>query len=162
MRMALLIEVGVLIIAGIVSVSEGIRLSMVPKIQYDPLGSEFYCVGLGMILIILSVAYFFSEIRKNEGKGNKEANKDTLGREKGTYRIMMFSMIAVMVIYILLIDWIGYLVSSAVFFFLINRIAGNWPLLTNLAITAVMTLSYYMIFVKWMGMIFPRGVSINF
>ncbi len=162
MRFALLIEVGVLIIAGLVSVIEGIRLSTMQKIQYDPLGSEFYCVGLGMILIILGSAYFFSEIGKESRKREKGAKKEPLGREKRTYRIMMVSMVAVMVIYILLIDWIGYLVSSAVFFFLINRIAGNRPLLTNLAVTALMTVSYYVIFVKWMGMIFPRGVFFNF
>lgn len=75
---------------------------------------------------------------------------------------MMISMIGAMVIYILLINLIGYLFASVVFFFLLNRVAGFRSWFNNLAATIIMTISYYIVFVKWMGMVFPQGVLLKF
>jgi hypothetical protein len=75
---------------------------------------------------------------------------------------MMISMIVVMVAYIFLMSLTGYLFASLVFFLLINRIAGFRSWLTNLGVTVLMTASFYLIFVVWMGMIFPRGLLFNF
>lgn len=162
MRVTLLIEVIVPIGIGLVSIIEGIRLTTVEKIQPDPLGPEFYNLGIGSLLIILGLMYFISQLRKVPKRGRKEGEKDLAGKEYKGYKIMMISMIGAMVIYILLINLLGYLFSSVVFFFLLNRVAGFRSWFNNLTATIIMTISYYIIFVKWMGMVFPQGVLLKF
>jgi putative tricarboxylic transport membrane protein len=162
MRITLFIEVIVVIIIGLVSIIEGIRLTTVEKIQPEPLGPDLYNVGIGLILITLGFTYFISQLRKVPKREKRATEEKATEKEYRQYKITMISMIVVMVIYIFLINLIGYLFASAVFFFLINRVAGFRSWLTNLASTTIMTVSYYVIFVKWMGMIFPRGVLLNF
>jgi len=156
MRITLFIEVIVIISMGLVSIIEGIRLTTVEKIQPDPLGPDFYNIGIGLILVILGSIYFISQL------GKVPRGEKVVGKEYRKYKITMLSTIVVMVIYILLIHLIGYLFASAIFFVLINRVVGFRSWLTNLVATTIMTVSYYLIFVTWMGMIFPRGVLFDF
>jgi hypothetical protein len=158
---ALLIEVFVVVIVGVFSISEGIRLVLAGKLhKYDILGPGFYIVGLGAVLIIAGLIYFLSERKKAFGIEEKTAVRQSTG--KSEYTKMMISMIVVMVAYIFLMSLTGYLFASLVFFLLINRIAGFRSWLTNLGVTVLMTASFYLIFVVWMGMIFPRGLLFNF
>lgn len=158
---ALLIEVFVVVIVGVFSISEGIRLVLAGKLhKYDILGPGFYIVGLGAVLIIAGLIYFVSERKKAFGIEEKTAVRQSAG--KSGYTKMMISMIVVMVAYIFLMSLTGYLFASFVFFLLINRIAGFRSWLTHLGVTVLMTASFYLVFVVWMGMIFPRGLLFNF
>jgi hypothetical protein len=158
---ALLSEVSVVVILGAFSVSEGIRLVLAAKLhKYDILGPGFYNIGLGSVLIIVGLIYFMSERKKAGRVEEKSAVTQSPGKSK--YQKVMISMIAVMIAYIFLMQLTGYLIASLVFFFLINRIAGFRSWFTNAWITILMTASFYVIFVQWMGMIFPRGLLFNF
>jgi hypothetical protein len=158
---ALLIEVFVVVILGALSISEGIRLVLGEKLRkFDVLGPGFYNIGLGAVLIIAGLIYLFSEWKKIAPIEGKPAV--TKSPEKSKYTKMMISMIAVMIAYIFLMYLTGYLFSSLVFFFLINRIAGFRSWLTNVGVTILMTASFYLIFVMWMGIIFPQGLLFNF
>ncbi len=157
----LLIEVLILVVVGLLSIAEGIRLCVAEKIQmYDVLGPGLYNVGMGAILIIVGLIYFISQWKKAPNVDRQSVSKES--KENREFKKMMISMILVMVAYIFLMDLVGYLFASAVFFFLINRVAGFRSWLTNLGVTILMTVSFYLIFVTWMGMIFPRGVLIDF
>ncbi len=158
---ALLIEVFVVVIVGVFSISEGIRLVLAGKLhKYDILGPGFYNVGLGTVLIIAGLIYFVSERKKAFRIEEKTAVKESTG--KSEYTKMMISMIVVMIAYIFMMYLTGYLFASFVFFLLINRIAGFRSWLTNLGVTVLMTASFYLVFVTWMGIIFPRGLLFNF
>lgn len=158
---ALLIEVFVVVIVGVFSISEGIRLVLAGKLhKYDILGPGFYNVGLGTVLIIAGLIYFVSERKKAFRVEEKAAVKQSTG--KSEYTKMMISMIVVMIAYIFMMYLTGYLFASFVFFLLINRIAGFRSWLTNLGVTVLMTASFYLVFVTWMGIIFPRGLLFNF
>ncbi len=158
---ALLIEVFVVVIVGVFSISEGIRLVLAGKLhKYDILGPGFYNVGLGTVLIIAGLIYFVSERKKAFRIEEKTAVKQSTG--KSEYTKMMISMIVVMIAYIFMMYLTGYLFASFVFFLLINRIAGFRSWLTNLGVTVLMTASFYLVFVTWMGIIFPRGLLFNF
>jgi putative tricarboxylic transport membrane protein len=157
----LLVEVLIIVVVGLLSVVEGIRLHVAESVQlYDVLGPGLYNVGMGSILIIIGLIYFISQRKKAVNVEKQSASKES--KENREYKKMMISMILVMVAYIFLMDLIGYLFASTVFFFLINRVAGFRSWLTNLGVTILMTVSFYLIFVSWMGMIFPRGVLIDF
>jgi hypothetical protein len=157
---ALLIEVFVVVILGVFSVSEGIRLVLAAKLhKYDILGPGFYNIGLGSVLIMVGLLYFVCERKKVRVEG-KSAVKHSSG--KGEYTRKMIGMIVVMIAYIFLMYLTGYMVASLVFFFLINRLAGFRSWLTNAGVTVLMTASFYLVFVRWMGMIFQRGLLFNF
>jgi putative tricarboxylic transport membrane protein len=157
----LLIEVLVLVVVGALSIIEGIRLVLAEKLQmYDVLGPGYYNVGMGAILILMGLVYFVSQRKKYVIAEKKSADRDPVKDKE--YKRMMVGMIVVMIAYIFLLDLIGYLFSSFVFFLLINRIAGFRSWRTNLGVTVLMTVSYYLIFVTWLGMIFPRGLLFDF
>jgi hypothetical protein len=157
----LLIEVFVVVIVGVFSISDGIRLVLAEKLhKHDVLGPGYYSIGLGSVLIIAGLIYFMSERKKAVGIAGKAAVKQST--EKSEYQKMMISMIVVMIAYILLIYLTGYLFASLIFFFLINKIAGFRSWLTNLGVTVLMTASFYLLFVTWMGMLFPPGLLFNF
>ncbi len=158
MKITLIVEVIVVMIVGLLALIDGTRLVFSEKTQlYDALGPGGYSAALGFILIMVGFVYLISQRRK-VFEGGKESARE----ESREYKIMMISMIVVMIIYIFLVDLIGYFFASAVFFFFMNRVVGIRSWLTNLAATTVMTVSYYVIFVTWMGMIFPQGVLFNF
>jgi hypothetical protein len=158
---ALFIEVFVVVIVGVFSISEGIRLVLAAKLHnYDVLGPGYYNVGLGSLVIIAGLIYFLSERKEAFRIEGKTAVKVSTG--KNEYTKMMIGMIVVMIVYLFLMYLTGYLFASLVFFFLINRIAGFRSWLTNLGVTVLMTASFYLVFVTWMGMIFPRGMLFNF
>jgi hypothetical protein len=157
---ALLSEVLVVVILGVFSVSEGIRLVLEKKLhKFDILGPGFYNIGLGSLLIIVGLLYFLSEWKKATPIEDKKA---VTSPGKSKYTKMMISMIAVMVAYIFLMYVTGYLLSSLVFFFLINRIAGFRSWVTTVGATILMTAAFYLVFVMWMGIIFPRGLLFHF
>lgn len=155
MRMTLLVEVIILVAVGVVSIIEGIRLVYGGKLQlYDVLGPGFYNVGIGIILIIAGIIYFISRRRKVFNEKKEVTSKE--------YRIKMVNMVVIMAVYIFLMSLIGYLFASMVFFFLINRVVGFRSWLINGVASIGMAISFHIIFVSWMGMIFPRGVLLNF
>lgn len=155
--LTLVIEAGIFILIGLISFIEGVRLTRVEKIQPDPLGPEYYSIGLGAILVILGIMYIVSGVRKGPKKQKMETHPERQGENRAHKRTMV-AMILVMVIYMVLINFIGYFLASVIFFFLINTVVGYRSWVANFATTIVMTVCYYLIFVKWMGMVFPQGV----
>jgi len=148
----LLAEVIILVIVGIISILEGIRLVMAQKLQlYDVLGPGYYNIGMGSVLCIVGVIYFISQRRKI----STEKKETTPSKE---YKIKMVCMVGVLALYIILMNYIGYFFSSMFFFILINRIVGfrAWP--GNFAVSMAMTIGFYIIFAKWLNMFFPQGI----
>jgi hypothetical protein len=150
----LLIEVIVIMVVGLLSIAEGIRLVVGEKIQlYDVLGPGFYNAGIGLILTILGILYFISQRGKNLNEKKKGTSRE--------YRVKMLSMIVIMAVYIALIDLVGYFFASIPFFLMINKVAGLRSWLTVVIVSLAMTISFYIIFVTWMGTVFPRGVLLS-
>jgi len=142
---------GILICAmGASSIVEGFRLINMEKIQlFDVLGPGNYNLGLGVFLIILGLIYLISHRRKGPREGKIV--------ERGM-RIKMISMIIILAVYSFLINITGYLLASIVFFILIFRAVGfkSWLFIMGLSIG--ISLSLYIIFVRWLSMVFPRGI----
>jgi putative tricarboxylic transport membrane protein len=154
-------EVLVIVLVGVLSITDGTRLVFKEELQtYDVLGPGFYSVAIGSVLIIIGLIYFVSERKKVLSTAKKPAVSQPLGT--GEYKKTMVGMIVVMIAYILLMDLVGYLLATVVFFLLINRIVGFRSWLTNLGITALMTATFYLVFVSWLGIIFPRGLLVDF
>ena len=153
----LLSEVFIVAVLGILSVAEGVRLVNKETLQTtDKLGPGYYSIGVGVFLLLAGLAYFLSQRKKLTGVV-KEEPVDAPAASAG-YNRTMLGMVVVMIAYIVLLDVVGYLLSTAAFFLLINRIAGFRSWLVNLGVSALMTAAFYLVFVEWLGIIFPRGL----
>ncbi len=150
----LVAETMILFIVGLLSIGEGIRLVLAEKLQlYDVLGPGFYNIGMGAILIVVGIIYLISQLKKRP----QATPKPSAGNE---YKLKMASMVGALALYIFLLDYIGYFFSSILFFILIKKIVGIRSWLRNLAAGMAMAIIFYVVFVKWLDMIFPQGVWI--
>lgn len=157
----LLSEVLVMVAVGALSIVEGIRLILKGELQtYDALGPGFYSIAVGSVLILIGLVYFVSERKRVIGAAKIARAPRPVGMTD--YKKTMVGMVVAMIAYILLMDLAGYLLATVVFFLIINRIVGFRSWLANLGVTALMTAAFYLVFVSWLGIIFPRGLLVDF
>ena len=155
-RKVLWVEVAILMIISLVALYEAMRLVLYkdPHTLFDILGPGYYLLILGVSLMITSVAYLLVHLR------------EPLLRVGGEVvdRVMRFRLIGtfgVLAMYIILINIVGYLLASFIFFVLEFRIIGIKSWLGNLILSAFITAAYYFIFVQYCQMVFPRGFLFN-
>jgi hypothetical protein len=152
MSRTVLIEVILLLIISLISIIEALRLIIQrdPQILYDEVGPGFYVLFLGIVLMSTAVVHLTVNYRKNIGMEKVAINKQM--------RMRVIGMLVALAIYTCLLDIAGYLVSSATFFLLVFRIIGVKYWITNVILTFVLTALYYIVFVKYCNIIFPRGI----
>lgn len=152
-RITIWIEGTVVTVMGLLSLVEGMRLNKLRgiQIQYDIFGPGNYSLGLGVVLIILGLVYMISELEK--GLVVKKVVDKGLRRK-------LINMIVVLVVYGFLIPIIGYLSASMVFFILMFRVVGFISWLHIMALSLGISISYYVIFVRLLGIEFPVGILI--
>ena len=155
MNRIVIIEGILLLVIGLLSMAEGLRLSIYkdPHVLYDLLGPGLYVILLGIGLLTTGVVYFIVNYRRF-----LIIEKVAVSKEM---RIRMFSTVIVLVIYLFLISIVGYLVATIVFFSLEFRVIGikSWPLIFILSM--VLSAVYYFVFIQYCSMIFPRGIFFN-
>src|SRR4030042_3314136 len=131
---------------------EGFRLILYkdPVILYDALGPGHYILVLGLALLATAGAYIIDNYKKPIKEKVVMINK--------SMRIRMISMTVVLIIYAFLINILGYLLVTFFFFLTEFRIVGikSWRL--NLILAIVLTALYYMIFVEYAKVVFPKGI----
>src|SRR4051812_20331368 len=115
-------ELSIVAILGILSVAEGIRLVNRETLQtQDVLGPGYYSIGVGVCLLLAGLAYFFSQRKKTFGVMKEVPVEAPMANT--AYNRTMFAMVIVMIAYIGLLDVVGYLLATALFFLAVNRIA---------------------------------------
>lgn len=146
------IEIIIFLFISLVSIIEGFRLITYkdPKVTYDILGPGFYVLFISFAMLIAGVAYLIISYREIH-----KTNMVALSKEM---RIRTISMILVLVIYNFLISFVGYIIATIIFFFLEFRLVGIKSWITNVILTLILTIAYYIIFVQYCNMVFPRGI----
>lgn len=152
-KIAVLIEGILVIVMGTSSLVYGIKLERLRgvKIQFDALGPGNYSLGIGIVLIILGVIYMMFEYRK--GLVEEKLVDKRLRRK-------MISLIVILAVYCFLMNIIGYLLASIIFFISVFRVVGFRSWLYILGLSVGISVSYYIIFVRLLGMVFPQGIVI--
>jgi hypothetical protein len=69
-------------------------------------------------------------------------------------------MLAGLVSYVALLDVVGYVLSTCAFLLLEFRLVGVKAWGTNVLLSVGLAASYYIVFVKYFGVAFPKGVFI--
>jgi hypothetical protein len=144
-------EVALCLVISLISICEGLSLTF----RRD-LSAVHYGTGPGLFLLIVSfvlmggaITYLAINWKKPQGE-----DKMVIPREM---RMKLLSTIVNCALYILLINLLGYLVSTLIFFFLQFMIQGIKPSL-SLILTFVISITFYFVFVRYCSLIFPRGI----
>jgi hypothetical protein len=155
MRIAVFTEGALLLVVSLVGLAEGLRLVIYkdPYTLYDPLGPGFYIIAISIGILTIGIVHLLSHSKKLFALEEMPVDKKM--------RIKMMSTVAACVIYIFLIRIIGYPLATILFFFLEFRIQGikSWPGIAVLSL--VLSALYYLVFVKYCSMVFPRGIFFN-
>lgn len=152
MKANALIEGMLLLVISIVGLVEAIRLitDVDPQTVYDVLGPGYYILFLSLALMVTGALHIAVNYKKD--KSTTKAEVDT-----GLRRRMIF-MILGLVIYTWIISFFGYLLSTFFFFLFEFRTAGIKSWRTNIFLTIALTTAYYIVFIKYGNMVFPRGI----
>lgn len=151
------VEGALLLALGLIGIVEGLRLAgnVDPDAITDILGPGYYILSLGFILIITSIGYVLSCSISNDNVEKKE-----LGREhiKSKASKTVFYMVFVLIAYLCLINILGYFIPTIFFLFLEFKLVGVKTWKKNFILSVLITLVFYLIFIKYCRMVFPTGI----
>jgi len=139
------------LVISLISIYEGFNLSFhgeITAVHYGT-GPGLYLLIVSMILAVAAIAHLMINWKKPH-----DAERVAIPREM---RIKLLSTIGNCTLYILLINLVGYLLSTLVFFLLQFRIQGI-KLWLSLLLTFIISTTFYLVFVKYCSLIFPRGI----
>jgi putative tricarboxylic transport membrane protein len=154
MKASVFVEGMIFSASGFIGLYEGMRLAGIKELNavQDPLGSDGYLMMIGLALIIAGATHILINYKKDSSKKKVMVSEE----EKGTLK-MAVKIFASLVVYCLLINFIGYLYSSLVFFVLVLQIfAFKWY--ANLILSVVFSLIFYVLFEYLLNMSFPKGL----
>ncbi|MDO8629457.1 MAG: tripartite tricarboxylate transporter TctB family protein [Phycisphaerales bacterium] len=152
MNAATWIEGGVLICAGLLGMYDAIRLIVHrnPNSIEDLTGPGRYLLIVSLLITLSGVAYLASNRRL------KPRDTNAVSRDAAAIR-KVASVVIIMAAYISLIQLIGYLWATPIFFTLTLRVFDVKPWLKTLAVSAAFSVAYYVVFIGLFGMHFPKG-----
>ena len=153
MKRKALIEGIMLLVFSFVGLGEGIRLvsDIDPHTVYDALGPGWYVVSLSLLLMVTGAVHLIVHYREGVAAAAKAVVDKAM-------TMKMIYMVLAMALYILLIDIVGYLVSTPLFFLMEFRLAGITSWRRNIILTVIVSVVYYVTFVVYCDMVFPRGI----
>jgi hypothetical protein len=134
---------------------EGIRLAKsTSRVIQDVMGPRTYIIVLGGLLILGMLVHitFFSVRLLHLTRSHPKPV-----RERGA-SFTVLAMVAIIALYTALIQFLGYLIATPIFFLMMFRAArvDSWRRIITL--TAILSAAYYFIFVYYCNVIFPRGI----
>ena len=152
LKKTVLIEGIFLLVVSFVGVGESIHLisDIDPHTVYDALGPGYYILFLSLALTAAGAAHLI--VHYGKGVAVEKVAVDKVMRMKTIY------MVLTMALYILLIDIVGYLISTPLFFLMEFRLAGINSWRRNIILTVIVSAVYYFVFVEYCAMVFPRGI----
>jgi hypothetical protein len=147
------IERFLLIVIALGSIAEGVRLIFQGRrlATSDVLGPAPYILGLGVLLLVTTLIDTLGtnptiDTRAGAGSGGQ------------LFSGKLASIFLVLCTYAVLIEICGYLISTVVLFVLQFRLYGvkSWVVSSIAAVVAAVL--FHLVFVKYAGMVFPRGL----
>jgi putative tricarboxylic transport membrane protein len=151
-KTGVLVESMSLIAISLVGMTEGLRLVMYkePNTLYDPLGPGYYALAVSTCLLAVGVAYLVSRLRN-------PVQTEVVPVDR-RMKVRLACTVGACVIYVVLINLVGYLLASIIFFVIEFKIEGPKSWLSVVVLSLVVSGLYYIVFVKLCRMVFPAGV----
>lgn len=150
-------------ISGILTITVGALISWISNsyglsgLAPDPMGPAFYPKLLGAVLIALGLLLIWKAIRTKEGNKEEEEKKPGI-LHSGNLRMIL--VIASGIMYIIVFEPLGFLLTTALFIISVMIISGErvWRKLGITSITV--TISLYLIFKEILDVLLPAGFGL--
>lgn len=153
MKRATIVEGAILLVVSLTGIVQGFQLNAIKDPQRLALlmGPGTYILVLSFILLITAIVHVLMDYRKGV---------DIVSTPKTEIHASpkLILMIAVFALYAFLIDIVGYVIPTVLFFLLEFRLSGVTSWKVNTLLTACLVVSFYYIFIKYCEMVFPHGV----
>jgi hypothetical protein len=156
MKKTAIIEGITLLVLSLLGIVEGFRLNIVRDAHTSAsmLGPGTYILVLGFGLMITAIINLFVKYREASGTGKAALDQ----RKEMPVKRVVVVLIGTFVLYSALIDIIGYVIPTIVFFLMAFRLLGVRSWITNIVLTSVVVAVFYGVFVHYCEMIFPHGI----
>jgi putative tricarboxylic transport membrane protein len=150
-----LIEAIALLMVSFGVLFEGIRLTKATsRVTQDVMGPGTYIVVLGGLLILgtlIHIASYSVHILRLKKKHLEEPHE-----REASFTVL--AMVGIIALYAVLIQFLGYLIATVIFFLLMFWAVGIGSWGKNVALTVILSAVYYLVFVHYCSVIFPRGI----
>jgi hypothetical protein len=139
---------------GVLSLTESLRLIFFepPPLVKDLLGPGNYLLLMSIGMLVTGIIHIYHHRRER-----------TVAKEKSSkeMRIRLVSCFLTCALYLILINLIGYLIATIIFFLLMFRVVGikSWPY--NVVLSVFLSVAFYLMFVKFSSLVFPKGIFFN-
>lgn len=145
---AVLVAVGAFLVFDALTLEAGFA-------KVDPVGPKFFPLAIGVILIVLAVILAIAIPRGSVGQA--DAGEDVDPDSPGDWRTVGL-LVGVFVAVILLVEPLGWVITSTLLFAGAATILGNRHYVRNIAIGAVLSLISFYAFYSGLGIPLPAGV----
>ncbi len=122
-----------------------------PNYPYAPIDADVIPKGLGVLLLILSTALYFSRAKETE----EEKKKRAIPIRELMVIVTVFAMIFV---YILLFEAVGFVIMTALFIYFSSWFLGYQKWKVNVMVSLLFPVILYLIFVNALGISLPSGI----
>lgn len=123
--------------------------------KVDPVGPKFFPTIIGAAALVLAVVLAVAIPRGS--KGEADAGEDIDPEAPGDWRTVGL-LIALFVAMILLVNWLGWVIMSALFFAGAATILGSRHYVRNVVIGVVLALASFYAFYSGLGIPLPAGI----
>jgi hypothetical protein len=134
-----------------------------PLDQWANPGPGVFPLVVGAVLVILAAWQLAQEVRKPKPQGTKANDEGTRKSitsflQRNSIEAKPLFMIAVFVVYLLMVKWVGFFISNFLFVIISSKLMGAKGWGKPIALSAGVNLFCYFLFVAWIKLSFPRGV----
>jgi putative tricarboxylic transport membrane protein len=139
----------VLLAMGVVFLFQTLQI---PGEGFDPQGPRFLPLCMVVAWLALSVLYLVNHLRKIARTGHGEA------AEKFAHMVPATLLVAALVIYAVVLDPVGYLIATPLFFVAAARALGSRNLARDITIGVLLSTLVYFTFTQALGVRLPEGI----
>ncbi|WP_284139175.1 MULTISPECIES: tripartite tricarboxylate transporter TctB family protein [unclassified Virgibacillus] len=139
------------IVLIVVAVGYLLLAFQLPSFPYSPVDADVLPKGLGVLLILLAIGLYFSKDTETEA-------------EKEQRRIPKKDIAALLVVfvfvflYIFCLEWLGFVLSTAIFIFFCSLYLGYKKHMTNALVAILFPLFMYVTFTELLKISLPQGI----
>ena len=126
-------------------------------------GPGIFPLIIGGVLFLLALWLLFQNLMTPESQHEKENPDKKIPSiegflEKIREEAKPLLMVAFFIVYLLLVQWAGFFVSTFLFIISISKIMGAKGWIRPLALSAGVNLFCFFLFVEWLKLSFPSGI----
>jgi putative tricarboxylic transport membrane protein len=147
----------------LVSLTFLIYTTRYPLDNWESPGPAVFPLLLGAVLLLLAAWQLIRAFRAPKGPGRVRGNKPKMAAVKtfflenqGEAKVLILT--ALLVSYLLMMQWIGFFVSTFLLVILSSRLMEAKDWIRPIALSAGVCLFCYFLFVVWIKLSFPQGI----